>query len=120
MNKFDIILCIIILIIGLSIYGIFKINSGNSKEAIIYYENKEVLKIDLSDKTLRTYNVAGYNGNVVIETVDGKVRVINEISPKHLCSKQGYISNSYESIICLPNKIVIQISNQTNLDAVVN
>ena len=47
------------------------------------------------------------------------IRVIEENSPRHLCSKQGYIKDSMESIICLPNRIVIEIDTIEELDAVV-
>ena len=54
-----------------------------------------------------------------IEVKNKKIRVITENSPLHLCSKQGFISKSYETIVCLPNKIVIKIENDKNLDGVV-
>ena len=117
MNKFDIILCITIFILSGLLY-LFSINKDNGEYAVVYYDHDEILKIDLKDKEKRTYTVNGYNGEILIETVDGKVRVVDEISPKHLCSKQGYISNSYDSIICLPNKVVIEIVND-EVDTVV-
>ena len=33
-------------------------------------------------------------------------------------AKQGYISKSYESIICLPNKIVIKLENNSDIDVI--
>lgn len=119
MNKNDIILCAIILVISLFILGIFKIKDNKNKEAIVYHNNDVILKIDLTDRESRTYTVNGDNGDVVIETVDGKVKVVEEISPKHLCSIQGYIENSMESIICLPNRIVIKINEKDDIDTVV-
>ena len=47
-----------------------------------------------------------------------KIKVLKEDSPLHLCSKQGYISKSYESIICLPNKIVIKLENNSDIDVI--
>ena len=119
MNKNDIILCVIILIVSLFVLGIFKISNKKAKEAIVYHNNDVILKIDLTDNEKRTYTVNGDNGDVVIETSDGKVKVVEEISPKHLCSIQGYISSSYESIICLPNRIVIKINDKDDIDTVV-
>ena len=117
MNKSDIILSIAIFTIGLIIFGLFRLNS-NGSYAVVYYEHNEVLRIDLKDKEKRTYTVKGYNGDILIETLDGKVRVVDEISPKHLCSKQGYISSKSDSIICLPNKVIIEILND-EVDTVV-
>ena len=72
MNKFDIILSIAIFTIGLIIFGLFRLNS-NGSYAVVYYEHNEVLRIDLKDKEKRTYTVKGYNGDILIETLDGKV-----------------------------------------------
>ena len=46
-------------------------------------------------------------------------KVVEEKSPLHLCSKQGYISKSYETIVCLPNKIVIKLESNDDLDVIV-
>ena len=116
MNKFDLLLSIILVLIGTILFMIKPNDKGNI--ANVYYDNKSILTIDLSDKEYRNYTVQGYNGNVVLEVVDSKIKVIEEISPKHLCSRQGYISNSGEAIICLPNKIVIEIEN-SEIDTIV-
>ncbi len=115
MNKYDLILCISVFLVAGILLILTKLPKDGTN-AIVYYENKEVLRIDLSINN--TYTVSGYNGDVTLEVKDKKIRVLDEVSPKHLCSKQGYISNSYESIICLPNKIVVKIDNN-DIDAVV-
>lgn len=117
LNKFDIILIISLICISFIFIIINKLNSKAGKFANVYYDNKLVKKIDLSIN--KTYNVKGYNGNVKIVVKNNKIKVEKEKSPLHLCSKQGYISKSYESIICLPNKIVIEIDSKENIDTVV-
>ena len=113
MNKYDKILIMIVFIIALLFIFVKKINNNNSNYAYVYYENKEVLSINLN--TNDTYTVNGYNGEVVIEVKDRMLRVKEENSPLHICSKQGYVSKG--SIICLPNKIVIKLDNE--IDGVV-
>ncbi len=116
MNKYDkrlIIILFLIIIILLSLKLIFKTNSNY---AYVYYENKVILEIDL--RINKEYIVKGYNGDVLIEVNDKKIRVEKETSPLHVCSKQGYVSDN-TPIICLPNKIIIKIENKNNnLDAV--
>ncbi len=120
MNKKDLQLIIVLILISVNILFGFKIvNQKENKKAIVYYENKEILSIDLNDKQEKTYEVEGYNGKVKIVSKNGKVKVLEEKSPLHLCSKQGYISASYETIVCLPNKIVIKIKTSNNLDTIV-
>lgn len=112
MNKNDIKLVLLLLLIVI-IFFLFK-SSNKGNVANIYY-NDELIKtisLDIDD----IYTVNGYNGEVVIEVKDNKVRVIEEVSNRNLCSKQGY----GEVIVCLPNRIVIKVEKKDNeLDGVV-
>lgn len=113
MNKRDIMLISVVLIIAIIFIFIKKISFKESNYAYVYYENKEILEIDLNIND--TYIVNGYNGDVVIEVLNKKIRVKEENSPLHICSKQGFVSDS-TPIICLPNKIVIKIEEKEELD----
>ena len=111
MNKNDIKLIIIVLLITISLFSLslFQKKSSIARKANVYYANDLILEIDLNIN--KTYEVEGDNGKVVIEVLDNQIRVVEENSPYHLCSKQGFISNSGQSIICLPNKIIIELPN---------
>lgn len=114
MNKNDIKL-VLVLIIIVFIFFLFKnFDNDNKKVANVYYNDELIKTISLNEDGI--YSVNGYNGEVVIEVKDSKVRVIEEISDRNLCSKQGY----GEVIVCLPNKIVIKVEKEDNeLDGVV-
>ena len=117
MNKSDIKLIIIILLIAITVlFVIAIIDKNNSKEALVYFDNNLVLTIDLNESEEKIYIVDGFNGEVKIIAGNGKIKVDEEESPLHLCSKQGFIEESYESIVCLPNKIVIKISSKKKKD----
>lgn len=107
MNKKDFILIFIVILIALIL--ILIVNKKQANIAYVYYDNDLILEIDL--KKDDTYKVNGYNGEVIIEVKENKIRVNEENSPYHLCSKQGYISKQGESIVCLPNKIIIKLPN---------
>ncbi len=47
---------------------------------------------------------------------ENKIRVKKENSPNHICSKEGYISDSSRTLVCLPNKIIIKITNDNTDD----
>ena len=120
MNKNDIILIGIIIIVSIFILFLISVREDNEKKiAVVYYQNEKIMTIDFMKKGINEYQVEGENGLIILETNNGKIRVKSENSPLHLCSKQGYISKSNEIIICLPNKIVIQIEDQNELDTVV-
>lgn len=108
MNKKDKKLIIIILIIALIFIILKKLDKKTYEYAYVYRKNEVIEKIDLSIDN--TYEVEGKLGVVKIEVIDGKIRVKEEVSNYHLCSKQGFINNN-ESIVCLPNEIVIKLGS---------
>lgn len=111
MNKNDIKLIIVILIIIIILLITKKEIKGTT--ASVYYEDKLIKEIDLTKDA--TYSVNGYNGQIILEVKQNKIKVLEETSKNHICSKQGY-SNL---IICLPNKIIIKVNNiEEELDGV--
>ena len=115
MKRNDIVLIVIILLVAILFFCFYAREDG--KIANVYYENNLILKINLKEN--KEYDVTGYNGNVHLVVENGKIKVEEENSPKHLCSKQGFISSSYETIVCLPNKIVIKIKSEDSVDTVI-
>lgn len=106
---------ILILCFVLILFFLFRNLSDNGKRVANVYYNDELINSISLDKD-GIYTVDGYNGKVVLEVKDNKIRVIEETSKRNLCSKQGY----GDVIICLPNKIVIKVENDDNeLDGVV-
>ncbi len=116
MNKSDIKLIIIIIIIVSIVLIILNINKGGNI-AVVYYQDEIIKKIDLNKDG--TYTVAGYLGDVVLEVKDKKIKVVEENSNNHICSKEGYIKDSSRSLICMPNKIIIKIIDDKEVDEVV-
>ena len=106
MNKKDILLILITLLVSGVLIFINKLNYKKSNYAYVYYENKVIKEIDLSIND--TYTVKGYNGSVVIEVKDNMIRVKEETSKYHICSKQGFVKDN-TPIICMPNKIIIKM-----------
>lgn len=109
-------ICIIILLLVSSILYIFLMNSsGKSYTAVIYQNGKIIETIDLSAVTesyrltLETEN-GGYN---IVEIKPEEIAVADASCPDHICVKQGFIRNSVLPITCLPNKLVIQLEENT-------
>ena len=134
MKRNDFILFGVVLIIGLVSFIGMKIYENNSTfsnaKAVVYYFDKPVLEIYLEDGSYTildeesvisvdeenfTYTVKGYpyddatQNVVVIEYDNNRVRVIDEVSPQHICRKQGWSSSPLSPITCLPNNLVIVI-----------
>lgn len=116
MNKSDIKLILAVLFISLIFIAGYRFLNHSGREALVYHAGVLIKTIDLSIDA--DYVVDGDNGDVLINVRSGKIKVEDENSPLHLCSRQGYIGDTYESIVCLPNRIVINISGE-ELDTVV-
>ena len=121
MTKGDKILIISIIIISLISLGFIK-NSGNGynqKYISVQVNGEEYKKIifdkSIIGKTIPIETKLGYN---LIEIGDEMVRVIEADCPDELDVKQGYISQPTELIVCLPNRLVIEIKGLKQTDAI--
>lgn len=123
MNKADKRLIIIIILSALlwcvPLVIIHLQTQNKIKDVVVNYKNNEVLRAPLT--TNKTYQIKGTLGNVKVEVKAEKVRVEKENSPYHLCSIQGWVSQSSYPIVCLPNDVVVQIeaTNDATKDDVV-
>ena len=108
MNKYDVVVIIVVLL--LAIGSLFVINITLPKDnltAVVKYDGNQILEINMNINNI--YDVKGYLGNVKIEVKDKKIRVIEEISPYNICSKMGFVDSVSKPIVCLPNKITIEL-----------
>lgn len=113
MNKSDIKLIIILIIFVILLFVIINFTKKEGNKAVVYYEDDIVKIIDLNIDD--EYKVEGYLGDIVLEVKDKKIRVKEEISPKNLCSKEGYTNSSFKPLICLPNKVIVKIIEEDNV-----
>lgn len=112
MTKGDKILIIAVVIISLVSLGfINKSGSAYNKKYISVQVNGEEYKKIIFDKSLigKTVEIETEFGYNIIEVGDEEVRVIEASCPDKLDVLQGTISRPGELIVCLPNRLVIEI-----------
>ncbi len=110
MKKGDKILIIVVLIIlGISLFQILKPGKAGNKIVIIRSDGKVIQQISLNTNKNSEFLVKSREGHLTVEIKNGKVRVVNSTCKDKLCVKEGWISKSGESIVCLPNRISISI-----------
>lgn len=90
--------------------------------AVIKQDGTVLREIDLSALTGPvTFEVAGADGrwnSVIAEP--GRIRVDSASCPDQVCVHQGWISDSSIPIVCLPNRLVIEVSGEgAQVDAAV-
>jgi len=57
----------------------------------------------------RTFSVGGPLGATQIEIEPGRARVARDPSPRQLCVRQGWLTQSGQAALCLPNQVSLEI-----------
>lgn len=85
--------------------------AGTGAVARITLDGKLVEEIDLSAVTEPyTFTLEGPGGFTnTIQVEHGRIRVLEAGCPDQVCVNQGYISDGTVPIVCLPNRLVIEI-----------
>lgn len=93
--------------------------SDDNKFISIQVNGKEVKKIIFDKKIIgKNIPIQSEYGFNLIEIGDERVRVIEADCRDKIDVKQGYISNIGETIICLPNRMVVEIKGIKKSDAI--
>lgn len=104
-----ILLCLVLII---SLIAILRPVTGNTKYTADIYQDGNLLTSISLDNVNAPYRftVTGENGCVnEIEVRSGSIGIISADCPDKLCIHQGFVSNSKLPIVCLPNRLVIQL-----------
>ncbi|MGO1470467.1 MAG: NusG domain II-containing protein [Tissierella sp.] len=112
MTKGDKILILVVILLTLASLGFIKKQSlsNDSRFVSIQVDGKEVKKIIFDEEIVgKTFPIDSEYGYNLVEFGDEKVRVIEADCPDQIDVKQGYISKIGETIVCLPNKMIVEI-----------
>ena len=119
----DLILIAVVLLIALILIpvpGFFRSRTtGADPEVLVLYDGKETGRYPLSESaTVTIENGEGGINILIIE--DGACYVTEANCSEKICIAHGKIRYAGECIVCLPNKVVIEIVNgeESNIDAV--
>lgn len=118
MKKNDWLLIIGVVIAAVFLFFFLQIRGKDSSgQVIIKVEGREEASYALGQD--QTIEIGTTN---VLEIKDGKASMIHADCPDQLCVKQRSISKQGESIICLPNRIIVEVegADEAEIDAVTN
>lgn len=122
MKRNDLLLIVSLLVIGfLSMFIIsLKSTAENRKVAVIQINGQESYRIPINNSAEEkrvSFEFSNHKG--FLDLKDGAVKMEEmdrKICPQKICSETGWIKNSYETIICLPNKLVVSLENSESLE----
>ncbi|WMJ75879.1 MULTISPECIES: NusG domain II-containing protein [unclassified Sedimentibacter] len=123
-NKYDIALILTIIAVNILIlaYGTLNTVDKGKKIAYIYSDNRLVGEYTLTDDYKTEFVVESESGSNKIHIEDGYVWIEEATCPDKICLHQGRISNDGEVIVCLPNRLMVQIKDnnpEDELDVIV-
>ena len=125
MKKRDIIIIAALLVCALALYLISQVSlSGEASNVLVTLDGKEVLRRPLAMED--TYEIAQEDGSRnVIAVKDGAVFMQEANCRDGLCIRQGKMRNGAKTIVCLPHKLVVQltgdapVSDNSDLDIII-
>lgn len=122
LDKIIIAVLLLLSILPAGVLILAKSNNQNSN-IVIKVDNNVVKEIPLTNiKESKTYEFNFKNNVGYVEVKNRKVRMLEmdkKICPNAICSDTGWIDKGYQSIVCLPNNIVVTIesSKDAGIDA---
>ncbi|KPC54039.1 NusG domain II-containing protein [Amantichitinum ursilacus] len=82
--------------------------SDGATHVRIYQSGKLFAELDLAAH--RTLDVPGPLGLTTVEVAQGRARIAADPSPRQYCVRAGWLSQSGQVAICLPNRTSIELT----------
>lgn len=116
-KKTVLILCVIIIVIlCTALYAIiYSMDSQKSgRYARIYRNGRLLYTIDLNEvEETYTLDICGEDGQQnIIEVRNGEVGMVSASCPDQLCVKMGFIHTEAMPVTCLPNQVIVEVSEE--------
>ena len=109
-KKADIILFICLILIGGAL-SYLAFSGSSTGDLVVVKVNGEIYgKYSLTKDRIITVNRDGHTNKITIK--GGKVQVSKSNCKNQVCVKQGSISSTHQSIVCIPNSVVVSIEGK--------
>ena len=112
----DVLLILTVVAVALIAFILWMLLRPSGQFVRVSVDGSEIASYSLSKNAEYSIDVLGHN-TLVIQ--DGSAYISEADCPDHLCIKQGRISSGGQSIVCLPNKVVVEIvGGETEWDGI--
>ncbi len=116
-KKADIILLAVFLLMGAGSLLAAKLQPASGNTVVISVNGEEYGRYPLDvDREIDVDTVYGHNTVVISAST---VRVSDSDCPNLDCERFGRISRPSQTIMCLPHRMLIRITGETDIDAVI-
>ena len=94
--------------------GIFLTVRAGARKGAVVTVNASGFRYEYSAAKDGIYSVQGELGETTFEIKNGKVRIIDSPCPNKTCVHQGW----HSPLVCLPNNVIITLSDQGEFDGI--
>lgn len=108
----DIILICILLVLALSVFLVVELTRREGAYVVVSIDGGEVCRYSLSEDGEFALN--GGTNTLVIS--GGKAYISEADCPDGLCVSQGEISRTGQTVVCLPNRVMLRIVGAEDAD----
>jgi hypothetical protein len=120
-KKNDLILVGVVILLGLAVIIFMNVTQSEGSKVVITIDGNVYDTLELKENT--TYTIKGDNSEWNnFEIKDGYVNMLDASCPDKLCVNQKDIHYNHETIVCLPNKVVLEVidGEENEIDIIAN
>ena len=121
-KKTAVLVLILIVILSASAIVLRGVLTSGKTTAVIYQNGEIIREINLDeiDEPIEFTIESGDSQTNDVRAEKGRIRIISASCPDKICVHQGWIENGVIPIVCLPNKVTIEIRGGNNADNAVD
>jgi hypothetical protein len=100
----------LLILSGLSFW--FTRTTSEGAWVIVQVQGNTVARLPLNEN--RHFAVQGPLGETVISIQHGRAAIESSACPHQLCTQMGSVSHAGQMVVCVPNRVVVQVLGQRN------
>jgi len=112
LTRSDVMVILLVLLAGIVLSVRFWFPKGQGTEVVVYVDNQVRYRFPLTEEG--DFKLQGRLGPMTLRLSGGKARITASTCPLKLCMKMGSISRPGQSLVCLPNRVVISIVGKSH------
>ncbi|MDF2942033.1 MAG: putative rane protein [Herbinix sp.] len=120
-KKNDIILVGVVILLGLAVIIFMNVTKTEGSKVVVTIDGNVYNTFDLNEDTTFTINADNGEWNS-FEIKDGHVDMVDASCPDKICVNHKDIHYNHETIVCLPNKVVLEVidGEENEVDMIAN
>jgi len=116
MKKGDMLILIVLIISAVSWFGVRQLNESKDERQIVIEIDGNIHRVIPMEAGMekQEIHIEFENGKYIDIVADERGAYVSDVvCPDRICQKTGLVSRVGQSIVCLPNRVVVYIEGET-------